>query len=71
MKITVFLYMTPCSLAECVTQSHIQEDTEFVLCLFLAGPLVGLLLYPEDGGSKFLRDVSEFLPDYTASHPIR
>jgi hypothetical protein len=26
---------------------------------------------PEDGGSKHLRNVSQFLPDYTALHPRR
>jgi hypothetical protein len=28
-------------------------------------------LYPEDGVSRFLRYVGNFLPNYTASHPIR
>jgi hypothetical protein len=27
-----------------------------------------LLFNPEDGNSRFLRDVGELLPDYTASH---
>jgi hypothetical protein len=27
--------------------------------------------YPEDGGSKFLRNVGKFLPDHTALHPRR
>jgi hypothetical protein len=28
----------------------------------------GLLIYPEDGGSTFLRNTGKHLPDYTASH---
>jgi hypothetical protein len=35
----------------------------------LAACLFGLLLDPEDGGSKFLRNVGKLQPDYTASHP--
>jgi hypothetical protein len=31
--------------------------------------LLGLLFHPEAGGSIFLRNLSEFLPDYTALHP--
>jgi hypothetical protein len=30
--------------------------------------LLNLILYPEDGGSTYLRNVSELLPDDTASH---
>jgi hypothetical protein len=29
--------------------------------------LLGLVFYPEDGGSMFLRNVMEHLPDYFAS----
>jgi hypothetical protein len=28
-------------------------------------------VYPEDGGSRFLRNIGEHLPDYTVSHPRR
>jgi hypothetical protein len=27
------------------------------------------ILYPEEGGKNFLRNVGKYLPDYTASHP--
>jgi hypothetical protein len=30
--------------------------------------LPGLLLHLEDGGTIFLRNISELLPDYTPSH---
>jgi hypothetical protein len=33
--------------------------------------LLSLLIYPEDGYSISLRDVGEFLSDYTASHSRR
>jgi hypothetical protein len=33
--------------------------------------VLGLLFYPDDGGSAFLRNIGELLPDYTVSHPIR
>jgi hypothetical protein len=33
-------------------------------------PLLGLHFYPEDGGSTLLWN-TEFLSDYTASHPSR
>jgi hypothetical protein len=36
-----------------------------------SGYVLGLLFYPEDGGSKFIRKVGKFLPDSTASHPRR
>jgi hypothetical protein len=28
-------------------------------------------VYPEDGGSRFLRNIGEHLLDYTVSHPRR
>jgi hypothetical protein len=31
--------------------------------------LLDLLLYLEDGGRPFLRNIGELLPDYAASHP--
>jgi hypothetical protein len=31
----------------------------------------GFFLNPEDGSSTFLRNVGEFLSDYTALHPKR
>jgi hypothetical protein len=34
-----------------------------------AGFLLDLLFYPEDGGSTFLRNVSELLLDYAAFYP--
>jgi hypothetical protein len=36
-----------------------------------SGEPVASIIYPEDGGSMFLRNVSEYLRDYTASHPRR
>jgi hypothetical protein len=39
--------------------------------LILAGYLLGLFLDPEDGGSTFLRNVSELLSNYTVLHPRR
>jgi hypothetical protein len=39
--------------------------------LLLALGLLGLLFHPEVGGSIFLRNLTEFLPDYTALHPER
>jgi hypothetical protein len=39
-------------------------------CLFLATRL-GLVFYPEDGGSKFLRNIGGFLSDYAALNPRR
>jgi hypothetical protein len=37
--------------------------------LLLAFGLLGLIFDPEDGGSTFLRNISELLPEHTASHP--
>jgi hypothetical protein len=37
-------------------------------CLGLAGCSLGLLLDPEDGSCKSLRNIDELLPEYTASH---
>jgi hypothetical protein len=34
----------------------------------IVGCLLGLLFDHEDGGDTFLRNISEFLPDYKASH---
>jgi hypothetical protein len=31
----------------------------------------GMFLHPQDGGSKHLWNVGQFLPDYTAQHPRR
>jgi hypothetical protein len=35
----------------------------------LAGYLFGLLFDPEDGGSTFLQNTNELLPDFTVSYP--
>jgi hypothetical protein len=48
-----------------------EEAEGFACCLLLADYSLDLLFNPEDGGSMFLRNVSEHLPDYTASHPRR
>jgi hypothetical protein len=32
--------------------------------------LLVLLLYPDDGGSMFVRNVAKLLPDYTALQPM-
>jgi hypothetical protein len=37
-------------------------------CLLLTGFLLSLLFSPEDGGSKFLRNVDKFLLDFKASY---
>jgi hypothetical protein len=29
------------------------------------------IIYPEEGGSRFLRNVCSSLPDHMASHPVR
>jgi hypothetical protein len=51
----IFCNLTPCSLAD------------FSLCsCFL---LLWLLLILEDGSSMFLRNIGEYLPDYTTSYP--
>jgi hypothetical protein len=41
------------------------------LPLIAAYVLLGLLFYPEDGGSMFLRNVDELLSDYTSSYHRR
>jgi hypothetical protein len=47
--------------------SRLQEQAGFAsLCLAMD---FCLIVEPEEGGTKFLRDVSEFLPDYTALNP--
>jgi hypothetical protein len=37
-------------------------------CLLLSGYLLGVLVDPEDGGSKFFRNFVELLPHYMVSH---
>jgi hypothetical protein len=49
MRINAFWNVTPCSLVDI----NICEEEACVL-----------RLYPEDGGSKFLRSVSTYLPNY-------
>jgi hypothetical protein len=39
--------------------------------LLSTGYLLALLCYPQDGGSMFLRNFWELLPDWTGSHPTR
>jgi hypothetical protein len=62
MKIIAFSNVTPCSLAD--VYRYLEERTAYILrvedCVFF---------YPEDEGSKFLRNVGNYLPDYTVSHP--
>jgi hypothetical protein len=58
-----FWDVTPCSLAEVQQRS--------VCRLLLAGFLLSLLFYPEDGVIKLLRNVGRLLPDYMGSHPWR
>jgi hypothetical protein len=38
------------------------KKAELIRCL------LGLILYPEDGSSKLLRNFGKIIPDYTASH---
>jgi hypothetical protein len=55
-----------------VSQANSQEEAgREQKSVLLATFLVGFFLDPEDGGSMFLRNVSELLPNYTASHPFR
>jgi hypothetical protein len=37
----------------------------------LTSYLIDLLFNPEDGDSKFLRNVVEILPDFMTSYPVR
>jgi hypothetical protein len=82
MKCTILWDVTLCSLIE-VSQHfggtyylHLQSvnrarNQEYSCCLRLAGCLLGLLFDSEYGGSTFLRNVRELVPDFTASHPRR
>jgi hypothetical protein len=47
---------------------EIRKESEASSRVFLSNSLFGLLFNPEDGGSVFLRNVSKFLPVYTALH---
>jgi hypothetical protein len=38
-------------------------------CLLLAGYLLGLVINLENGGSMFLQNISELLPEYTMPYP--
>jgi hypothetical protein len=43
--------------------------TKAVLCLHIACCLLGLFIVHKDGGSMFLRNTGELLPDHMVSHP--
>jgi hypothetical protein len=45
------------------------QSERFAFCLLLAGSLLGLLFYPEDGGKKLLWKVDELLQNYTVWRP--
>jgi hypothetical protein len=62
MQIAVFSTEMTCSSAKVLG---------FACGLILAGLLFRLPFDLEDGGSTFLRNVSERLPNYMASHPRR
>jgi hypothetical protein len=53
--------MMPCSLVD------IYEYFEETCCFQLQGRKVILLLYPEDGSSRFLQN-GEYLPEFVKSH---
>jgi hypothetical protein len=57
MKIIVFWDVAPCSLIE------VYQRFRGTYCIHHHSP--------DDGGSKHLRNVGKFLPDYTAQHPRR
>jgi hypothetical protein len=40
------------------------------LCICVTFSTLSFLFYLEDRGSTFLQNASEYLPDYTVSHPI-
>jgi hypothetical protein len=68
-----FQVVTPCSLVDVYRhvgekcQLHFQfKSVPFLYCIRSSALLSDVC--PEDRGSKFLRNVSEHLPDHTASH---
>jgi hypothetical protein len=63
MKSTILWGVTLCGMVEVLDVS--KELPAFVPTVFV-GCLFGLLFSPEDGISIFLRNLSEFLPVYTA-----
>jgi hypothetical protein len=52
-----------------ITASIFKSQSGLACQLLFACYLLGLLFDPEDGGSVFLQNVSELIPDYTVSHP--
>jgi hypothetical protein len=71
-KSTIFWNMTPCSLVEIyrhfggifrITKSEPSKHRSREITWFL----LALFFDPDDVSSKSIRNVSEFLPDYTAS----
>jgi hypothetical protein len=56
MEITVFLDTTSCSRVEIYQHGTITYYLYF---------------YPEDGESRWFRNIGKYLPDYTMSHPRR
>jgi hypothetical protein len=65
---TIFWGVMPCSL---VHVRRLFGGSYYFLLHCCSCWLLGLLLDHDDEGNMFLRNVGEFLPDYTASHPGR
>jgi hypothetical protein len=69
---TLFWNVTPCSLVEVqrrfvgVHYLHLQGSSKQIS---LSACLLSILFYPEDGDSRFIRNVPKCLLEYTTSHP--
>jgi hypothetical protein len=75
--------MTPCNQVEVSEEQTLSifteskkpvsnsQQAELPSCFFDAHLLLDLLFDLEDGGSAFLRNFGELLPDYPVSHPRR
>jgi hypothetical protein len=82
-KNTIFWDVTPCIMIEVYRRSgatyclHLRDKNisqgrkQQAFVTLVTARLLGLLFYPEDGGSTFLRNFSKRLPDYMMSHARR
>jgi hypothetical protein len=52
-------------------RKHSSNWSKFPIAATFVTFLTGLLFNPQDGSSKFIRNVSELLSDYTTSHAIK